>query len=83
MIVNDASRVVRMMIVSDTPSCGITYDCDSDDSRGVIYALRVINYAPREHLQCKCHSCWSSPEDQNIFIVQATGFLAYFWILIF
>jgi hypothetical protein len=30
-------RVVRMTIVSDTPSGGITYDCHSDDSRGVIY----------------------------------------------
>jgi hypothetical protein len=28
---------------SDTPSCGVTYDRDSDDYRGVIYA-------PIEHL---------------------------------
>jgi hypothetical protein len=32
-----------MTIVSDAPSCGVTYDCHSDDSRGVIFA-------PREHL---------------------------------
>ncbi len=25
------------MIVNDAPSCGITYDCHSDDSRGIIY----------------------------------------------
>jgi hypothetical protein len=43
MIVNSTSRVVRMTIVSDAPSCGVTYDCHSDDSRGVISA-------PREHL---------------------------------
>jgi hypothetical protein len=44
MIVNDNSRVVRMSIISDAPSCGVTYDHHSDNSRGVIYA-------PREHLQ--------------------------------
>jgi hypothetical protein len=31
-IVNDTSRVVRMMIISDAPSCGITYGCHSDES---------------------------------------------------
>ncbi len=39
MIVNDTSIIIR----SDAPSCGITYNRHSDDSRGVIYA-------PREHL---------------------------------
>jgi hypothetical protein len=39
-----------MMTVSDTPSCGITNDDHSDDKRCVIYAPKVINYAPREHL---------------------------------
>jgi hypothetical protein len=38
-IVNDTSGIVR----SKTVSCGVTYDCHSDDSRGVIYI-------PREHL---------------------------------
>jgi hypothetical protein len=42
-IINDTSRVIKMMIVSDAVSCGITYDCHSDNFRGVIYA-------PREHL---------------------------------
>ncbi len=42
-IVNDASRVIRMTIVTDAPGCGITYDYHSDNCRGVIYA-------PREHL---------------------------------
>ncbi len=55
-IINDTPRVVRMMIVSDAPSCGVTYNCHSDDSRGIIYAPRVINYYPREH---RCQS-WRS-----------------------
>jgi uncharacterized protein YqjF (DUF2071 family) len=37
-IINKTSSVIR----SDTQSCGITYVCHSDYSRGVIYA-------PREH----------------------------------
>ncbi len=32
-IVNDTSRVIRMVIVSDAPSCGITYDHHSGDSK--------------------------------------------------
>ncbi len=40
-IVNDTSKVIRMMTISDAPSCGITYDDHSDDSRDVIYAPRV------------------------------------------
>jgi len=43
MIINNTSIVVRMMIISDAPSCGVTYDHQSDNSRGVIHA-------PREHL---------------------------------
>jgi len=39
-----------MTIVSDTSIRGITYDCHSDNSRGVIYAPIVINYTPKEHL---------------------------------
>ncbi len=35
-IVNGTPRVIR----SDGPSCGVTYDCHSDNSRGVIYANR-------------------------------------------
>jgi hypothetical protein len=27
------------MIISGAPNCGITYDCHSDDSRGVIYVV--------------------------------------------
>ncbi len=50
MIVNDTSRIIRIMIVSDAPSCGITYGHHSYDTRGVIYAPRVVNYAPRQHL---------------------------------
>jgi len=36
-----------MTIVNDAPSCGITYEHHSDDSRGVIFALRAVNYALR------------------------------------
>jgi hypothetical protein len=49
-IVNDTPRVVRMMIISDAPSCGITYNCHSDDSRGIIfhidatYEMRTTEY---------------------------------------
>ena len=46
-IVNDTFRVIRMMIISDALSCGITYDGHSDDCRGVTYAPRVINNASR------------------------------------
>ena len=49
MIINDTSRVIRMMIISDTSSCGITYDCHSDISKGGIYA-------PGEHLWYRHHS---------------------------
>ncbi len=40
---NDTSRVIRRTIVSDPPSCDITFGHDSEDSSGV-------NYTPREHL---------------------------------
>jgi hypothetical protein len=36
-----------MMIVSGAPSCGVTYNHHSDNSRCVIYAPRVVNYAPK------------------------------------
>ncbi len=42
-LVNDTSRVIRMTIVNDASSYGVTYNHHSDDSRGVIYI-------PREHL---------------------------------
>jgi hypothetical protein len=38
MVVNDTSRVVR----SDDPSCGVTYGCHFDGSRGVIKLLKNI-----------------------------------------
>jgi hypothetical protein len=31
------------MIVSDAPSCAVTYDCHSDDSRGVIYGTGITH----------------------------------------
>ncbi len=43
-IVNGTPRVVRMTIVSDAPSCGVIYDHHSDDSRGVFYTHRVVNF---------------------------------------
>jgi hypothetical protein len=44
-----------MTVISDASSCGITYERHSDDSRGVIYAPRVINNTHREYLQYRCH----------------------------
>ncbi len=49
-IVNDASRVIRMTIVSGTSSRGVTYDRHSDNTRDLLYAPRSVNYASREHL---------------------------------
>jgi hypothetical protein len=48
-IINETSKVVRVMIVSDAQGCGITYGCHSDYPKGVIYA-------PRKHLLYRCHS---------------------------
>ncbi len=31
-----------MTTVSDAPSCGVTYDCHPDDSRGVIYDRSIF-----------------------------------------
>jgi hypothetical protein len=31
------------MIIGDASSCGITYACHSDDSRGVIYNQNIFN----------------------------------------
>ncbi len=50
MIVNDTPRVIRMTIVNDAPNCGVTYNHHSDNSKGVIYTIRVVNYPPREYL---------------------------------
>ncbi len=47
--VNDTSRVVIMMILTDAPSWSNTYNYHSDDSRGVIYIPSAIYYAPRAH----------------------------------
>jgi len=47
-ITKNTSRFDRMTIVSDAPSCGITYGHHSDNSRGVIYTPTVVNCAPRE-----------------------------------
>jgi hypothetical protein len=35
--INDTSRVTRMMIIGYVTTWSITYDCHSDDSKGVIY----------------------------------------------
>jgi hypothetical protein len=42
MIVNETSRVVRLTILSDASSCGVTYNHHSDDSRAVIMLLEDI-----------------------------------------
>jgi hypothetical protein len=38
--------IIRITIVSDAPSCGITYDHHPDN----IYAASVVNGTPIEHL---------------------------------
>jgi len=50
------------MIISDATSCGVTYNCQSDYSRGVVYTPRVINYAPIGHLHDDPHGM------NNIFL---------------
>ncbi len=64
-IVNDTSRVVRMTIESDAPSCGVTNDCHPDISRSVICA-------PREHLLVQASLMMIVIYDCHIFVVQAT-----------
>jgi hypothetical protein len=66
-IVNDTSKVIRKTIISNTPNCGITYDCHSDDSRGVIHA-------PKEHFIVQALLMMIVIYDHHIFIVQATEF---------
>ncbi len=39
-VIYDTPSAILMMIVSDAPSCGVTYNHHSDNSRGVIYATR-------------------------------------------
>ncbi len=39
---NDTSRVIRMTIVGDITTWSITYDCHSDNSRGVIYNNNIF-----------------------------------------
>jgi hypothetical protein len=42
--------MTRELSVSDGPHFGVTYDRHSDDPRGVTYAPKALNLAPREHL---------------------------------
>jgi hypothetical protein len=56
---NDTSIVFRMTIVSETTTWSITYDCNSDDSRGVIYdhnvfIIQIIQATDKGHDACKC-----------------------------
>jgi hypothetical protein len=71
MIVNDTSRVVRMTIISDAPSYGVTNYCPSDNSRCVIYAPRFINYAPYAQFIVLASLMIISIYDHCIFIEQA------------
>ncbi len=34
--------IVKLTTISDAPSCGVTYDCHLDDSRGVIYDSNIF-----------------------------------------
>ncbi len=45
--VNDTSRVVKMTIVSDATAWRSTFDCHSDNSRGVIYDRNILVIAQR------------------------------------
>jgi hypothetical protein len=45
----DTSRVIRMMIVSDTTTWSIIYDCHSYDSRGTIYDRNVVIIQATDH----------------------------------
>ncbi len=59
---------------SDATTCSVTYNNNSGDSRGVIYAPIVINYIPRENLKYECMSLMMIViYDHHIFIVQATS----------
>ncbi len=40
--VNDTSRIIRIMIVSDATTWSITDDCHSNNSRGVIYNHNIF-----------------------------------------
>ncbi len=40
--VNDSTRVIRMMIISDASTWSVTYDHHSDNSRGVIYDGNIL-----------------------------------------
>jgi hypothetical protein len=69
-----------MMIVSDAPSCGITYECLSSNSRSVI--LENINSIAHvgHHLRLSyfyskdtdVYSTGITYDDHHMFIVQAT-----------
>ncbi len=38
------------MIMSDAPSCGVTYDCHSDDSSGVTYDRNMFIVQATDYL---------------------------------
>jgi hypothetical protein len=40
--INDTTRVVRMMVVSETTSWSISYKCHSNDSIGFIYDHNIF-----------------------------------------
>jgi hypothetical protein len=69
MIVIDTSRIFRLTIVSDAPSCCINYDCHSDNSKMSLMLLENI------------YSTGVTHDDRHIFILQATGFstIACYW----
>jgi hypothetical protein len=60
-------RVVRMTIISDDPSCGVTYH-NSDDSRGVIYAPRVVNFTPKNIYSTSVVTHWDRHMMIRIFV---------------
>jgi hypothetical protein len=54
-----STELITVVIFGVKGSSGLYYKhitIVNDDSKGVIYAPRVFNYAPREHLWYRCLS---------------------------
>jgi hypothetical protein len=57
-----------MTIVSDAPSCGVTYDCHSDDSRGIIYLHHMHRYWSLQNRLLKVCYVPANSADLNRFL---------------
>jgi hypothetical protein len=61
------------MTQNDTTTWSITYDHHSYNYRGVIYAPRVVNYAPRKLFIVQASLMMIVIYNRHVLIVQATG----------